>query len=183
MSGKKKKQQRDLLSFWAVEGQPPPAKLARSEETVEEALDLSVNDRAEENESPEGTENETAEETEDDDVEEIEAPEDTEDETEERAEETVEMRVETGKKQSAKSGAATYRCTFKREWTAEWPFITLGTTSYYWCSICRHENSCAHQGKADVIRHIKSKGHRAKEQAIQSTTTIAPYYAQSLLVA
>ncbi|KAK1874983.1 G polyprotein [Dissostichus eleginoides] len=47
MSGKKKKQQRDLLSFWAVEGQPPPAKLARSEETVEEALDLSVNDRAE----------------------------------------------------------------------------------------------------------------------------------------
>ncbi|KAK1898185.1 Vacuolar membrane protease [Dissostichus eleginoides] len=129
MSGKKKKkQQRDLLSFWAVEGQPPPAKLARSEETVEEALDLSVNDRVEENESPEGTENETAEETEDDDVEEIEAPEDTEDETEEPAEETVEMRVETGKKQSAKSGAATYRCTFKREWTAEWPFITLGTT-------------------------------------------------------
>ncbi|KAK1878577.1 Zinc finger CCCH domain containing protein 6 [Dissostichus eleginoides] len=58
-------------------GQPPPAKLARSEETVEEALDLSVNDRAEENESPEGTENETAEETEDDDVEEIEAPEET----------------------------------------------------------------------------------------------------------
>ncbi|KAK1875831.1 Cytosolic carboxypeptidase 1 [Dissostichus eleginoides] len=77
MSGKKKKQQRDLLSFWAVEGEPPPAKLARSEETVEEALDLSVNDRAEENESPEGTENETAEETEDDDVEEIEAPEET----------------------------------------------------------------------------------------------------------
>ncbi|XP_071061695.1 protein FAM200B-like [Pseudochaenichthys georgianus] len=176
---KKKKQQRDLLSFWAVEGQPPPAKLARSEETVEEALDLSVNDRAEENECPEGTENETAEETEDDDdVEEIKAPEDTEDETEEPAEETVEMRVETGKKQSVKSGAATYRCTFKREWTAEWPFITIGTTtSYYWCSICRHENSCAHQGKADVIRHMKSKGHRAKEQAIQSTTTIAPYYA------
>ncbi|XP_033967957.2 uncharacterized protein [Pseudochaenichthys georgianus] len=131
---KKKKQQRDLLSFWAVEGQPPPAKLAR----------------AEENECPEGTENETAEETEDDDdVEEIKAPEDTEDETEEPAEETVEMRVETGKKQSVKSGAATYR----------------------------HENSCAHQGKADVIRHMKSKGHRAKEQAIQSTTTIAPYYA------
>ncbi|XP_071059765.1 uncharacterized protein [Pseudochaenichthys georgianus] len=68
---KKKKQHRDLLSFWAVEGQPPPAKLARSEETVEEALDLSVNDRAEENECPEGTENETAEETEDDDVEDI----------------------------------------------------------------------------------------------------------------
>ncbi|KAJ3592740.1 hypothetical protein NHX12_007867, partial [Muraenolepis orangiensis] len=108
MSGKKKKQQRDLLPFWAVEGQPPPAKLARSEETVEEALDLSVNDRAEENQSPEGTENETAEDTEDDDVEEIEAPEDTEDETEEPAEETVEMRVETGKKQRAKSGAATY---------------------------------------------------------------------------
>lgn len=60
---KKKKQQRDLLSFWA--------KLARSEETVEEALDLSVNDRAEGNECPEGTENETAEETEDDDVEDI----------------------------------------------------------------------------------------------------------------
>lgn len=181
MSGKKKQQQRDLLSFWAGKGQPPPAKRARSEETMEEALDPSVNNRlrVEENESPEGTEDENAEETEaDDDVEEIEAPEDTEDETEEPAEETVEMRVEAGKKQRAKSGAATYRCTFKGEWTAEWPFITLGTTtSYYWCSICRHENSCAHQGKTDVIRHIKSKGHRAKEQPIQSTTTIASYYA------
>ncbi|KAK5923804.1 hypothetical protein CgunFtcFv8_000741 [Champsocephalus gunnari] len=80
MSDKKKQQQqRDLLSFWA--------KPARSEETVEEALDLSVNDRAEEHECPEGTEDET----EDDDVEEIKAPEDTEDET---AEETEDDDVE-----------------------------------------------------------------------------------------
>ena len=42
-----------------------------------------------------------------------------EDETEEPAEKTVEIRVDTGKKQKAKSGTAIYRCTFKREWTAE----------------------------------------------------------------
>ncbi len=118
----------------------------------------------------------TEDEAEDAVVEEIE---DTEDEMEEPAEKTEDLeRVDTGKKQSARSGAATYRCTFKREWTAEWPFITVGTTiSYYWCCICRHENSCAHQGKADVIRHIKSKAHHTKEQTIQSTVSIAPYYA------
>ncbi|XP_028303727.1 uncharacterized protein LOC114463975 isoform X6 [Gouania willdenowi] len=114
------------------------------------------------------------EDSEDEDVEEKQI-ENTEDETEEPAEKTVEMRIDTGKKKKAKSGAAIYRCAFKREWTAEWPFITVGTTSsYFWCSICRHENSCAHQGKADVTRHIKSKAHRTKEQAIQSTASIAP---------
>lgn len=138
-----------------------------------------------ENESAEGAEetedqerSEEIEDSEDEGVEEIQIENtEIEDETEEPAEKTVEMSVDTGKKQKAKSGAAIYRCTFKREWTAEWPFITLGTTSsYFWCSICRHENSCAHQGKADVTRHVKSKTHRTKEQAVQSTASIAPYY-------
>lgn len=75
------------------------------------------------------------------------------------------------------AGAATYRCSFKNEWTVKWPFITVGTTSsYYWCSLCRQEMSCCHQGIADVQRHIKSKAHQSKEQALQSTSRIGQFY-------
>lgn len=84
--------------------------------------------------------------------------------------------VRVAKKRSL-AGAATYRCSFKNEWTVKWPFIRVGTTSsYYWCSLCRQENSCCHQGIADVQRHIKSKAHLSKEQALQSTSRIGQFY-------
>ncbi|XP_060775583.1 uncharacterized protein LOC132885202 [Neoarius graeffei] len=55
--------------------------------------------------------------------------------------------------------------------------VTSGTTnSYCWCSVCRQENSCGHQGVADVQRHIKSKAHQSKEQALQSTSRIGQFY-------
>ena len=168
MPGKRKRQQRNLRSFWAVPVTAPPYAPPENEsaEGTEETEDQERSDEIEDSE--------------DEALEEIQIKNtETEDETEEPAEmcEPVEMSVDTGKKQKIKSGAAIYRCTFKREWTAEWPFITVGTTtSYFWCSICRHENSCVHQGKADVTRHIKSKVHRTKEQAVQSTASIAPYY-------
>lgn len=74
------------------------------------------------------------------------------------------------------SGAATYKSSFHNEWTSKWPFITVGSTSsYYWCSI-RQENSCAHQGVRDVTRHIESKGHQAKQQALKSTHTVKNLY-------
>lgn len=96
------------------------------------------------------------------------------------AEETVERTGNIEKKQKALSGAAVYRCNFKAEWTAEWPFISIGSTpSCFWCSMCRREISCAHQGKSDVKRHLKSKVHRTKELAVQSiqpTAIIAPCY-------
>ncbi|KAG1959631.1 hypothetical protein F2P79_005885 [Pimephales promelas] len=41
----------------------------------------------------------------------------------------------------------------------------------------RQENSCAHQGVTDVNRHVKSKGHQSKEQALQSASGIAKFYA------
>lgn len=86
-----------------------------------------------------------------------------------------EVRVVAKKRPLA--GAATYRCTFKSEWTVKWPFITVGTTnSYYWCSVCRQENSCCHQSIADVQRHIKSKSYLFKEQALQSTSRIGQFY-------
>ena len=162
MLGKRKSPQRDLLSFWAVPVTAPPYAPPENE-SAEGTEEMEDKARSEEIEDSEG---------EDFDCIQIENT-----ETEEPAEKNVEIRINSGKKQKAKSGAAIYRCTFKREWTAEWPFISVGTTTaYFWCSVCRHENSCAHQGKADVARHIKSKIHRSKEQAAQSTASIAPYY-------
>lgn len=77
-------------------------------------------------------------------------------------------------KSRALCGAATYRCTFKNEWTTKWPFITKGSLStHYWCSVCRVENACCHQGVSDIIvRHVKSKGHQEKVRTTESTTTI-----------
>lgn len=95
---------------------------------------------------------------------------------EDTIEETVQNPLETGKKRGL-SGAATYRCFFKKEWSTRWPFITMGTTSsFYWCSVCRQENSCAHQGVRDISRHVEGKGHRAKEQALKSASNVAQFY-------
>ena len=74
-------------------------------------------------------------------------------EEEETVEETVEEMART--KGRKVPGAATYKTSFNSEWTSKWPCITVGSTSsYYWCSICRQETSCAHPGVRDVTRHI-----------------------------
>ncbi|CAL8302901.1 unnamed protein product [Arctogadus glacialis] len=126
MSGKR---QMSILSCFAMKDQLPK-KVARSEEeTVEKAVVEDVDEAVED----------TAEEA----VEEMEetARVSVEDKS---LEETVEKPLETGKKRGV-SGAATNRCVFKKEWSTRWPFITMGTTSsFYWCSVCRQDNSCAH---------------------------------------
>ncbi|KAF3850555.1 hypothetical protein F7725_012327, partial [Dissostichus mawsoni] len=105
-----------------------------------------------------------------------EAVEETVEEVEEAVEETGENPLETEKRRGL-CGAATYRCSFKKEWSTRWPFITMGTTSsFYWCSVCRQENSCAHQGVRDISRHVEGKGHRAKEQHLNSVSSIAQFY-------
>ena len=57
-----------------------------------------------------------------------------EEETVEVEEQSVTEHVEVTvvPRKRALSGAATYRCTFKNEWTTQWPFITVGTTSSYY---------------------------------------------------
>lgn len=83
------------------------------------------------------------------------------------------QRPEQGQKSRALCGAATCRYIFKNEWTTTWPFITKQSPStHYWCSVCIVENTCCHQGVTDVVRHIKSKSHQEKQQALQSTTTL-----------
>ncbi|KAK1902456.1 Histone acetyltransferase mst2 [Dissostichus eleginoides] len=105
-----------------------------------------------------------------------EAVEETVEEVEEPVEETGENPLETEKRRGL-CGAATYRCSFKKEWSTRWPFMTMGTTSsFYWCSVCRQENSCAHQGVRDISRHVEGKGHRAKEQPLNSVSSIAQFY-------
>ena len=77
----------------------------------------------------------------------------------------------------AKSGAATYQTSFKSDWSKEWPFITKGSTNHhYWCSICRVERLCSHQGKRDIERHIKSESHVKKTQAVKSSKRINTFF-------
>src|SRR4029434_5356937 len=102
-----------------------------------------------------------------------------EEETVQVEEETVEETVEEMARAKGRkvAGAATYKTSFNSEWTSKWPCITVGSTSsYYWCSICRQENSCAHPGVRDVTRHIRKKGHHAKQQALKSTSTVKNFY-------
>ena len=150
MSGKK---QISILSF-AQRGKPPkkarlgPEKVVNTleEEMVEEEETVQV----EEEETVQVEEGETVQ------VEEEETVQVEEEETvEEMVDETVEEMART--KGRKVQGAATYKTYFNSEWTSKWPFITVeSTSSYYWCSICRQENSCAHQGVRDVTRHIGS---------------------------
>ena len=165
MSGKK---QISILSF-AQRGKPPkkarlgPEKVVNTleEEMVEEEETVQV----EEEETVQVEEEETVQ------VEEEETVQVEEEETvEEMVEETVEEMART--KGRKVPGAATYKTSFNSEWTSKWPFITVGSTSsYYWCSICRQETSCAHPGVRDVTRHIGSKRHLAKQQAPAQSKT------------
>ena len=73
------------------------------------------------------------------------------------------------KKSKASSGAAKYGTTYDPAWTDEFHYIHKGTTAgHFWCSICRVERSCSHQGKTDVKRHIESEGHQRKMKAADS---------------
>ena len=157
MSGKK---QISILSF-AQRGKPPKkARLGpENVNTLEEEM-------VEEEETVQVEEEETVQ------VEEEETVQVEEEETvEEMVEETVEEMART--KGRKVPGAATYKTSFNSEWTSKWPFITVGSTSsYYWCSICRQETSCAHPGVRDVTRHIGSKGHQPKQQALKSTSAV-----------
>ena len=154
------KKQISILSF-AQRGKPPKkARLGpENVNTLEEEM-------VEEEETVQVEEEETVQ------VEEEETVQVEEEETvEEMVEETVEEMART--KERNVPGAATYKTSFNSEWTSKWPFITVGSTSsYYWCSICRQENSCDHPGVRDVTRHIGSKGHQAKQQALKSTSTV-----------
>ena len=80
------------------------------------------------------------------------------------------------KSEKAASGSATYKSKFKREWTSSWPFITQGaTSSHFFCSVCRKDVSCSHQGVRDVKRHITASTHLEKEQALKSANKISKY--------
>ena len=64
----------------------------------------------------------------------------------------------TGKE---KKGVGKYDCTFKKDWTKEWSFITAANDPHsFHCVICARDVSCKHQGRTDVVRHIKKDIHQ-----------------------
>ena len=71
----------------------------------------------------------------------------------------------TGKKND---GAAKYDCTFKKDWTKEWSFITAANDPHsFHCVICARDVSCKHQGRADVERHIKKDIHQNNTKRLE----------------
>ena len=158
-----------ILSF-AQRGKSPKKARLGPEKVVntleEEMVEVEETVQVEEEETVQVEEGETVQ---------VEEEETVQVEEEETVEETVEEMART--KGRKVPGAATYKTSFNSEWTSKWPFITVGSTSsYYWCSICRQENSCAHPGVRDVTRHIGSKGHQAKQQALKSTSAVKNFY-------
>ncbi len=115
------------------------------EETVQVEDDETV--QVEDEETVQVEDEETVQ-VEDDETVQVEDEETVQVEDEETVEEMAKVSEEAIKTKGRKvPGAATYKSSFNNEWTSKWPFITVGSTSsYYWCSICRQENSCAHQG-------------------------------------
>lgn len=58
----------------------------------------------------------------------------------------------------------------------EWPLKNETLNTQYWSFlVCRKENACCHQGIADVTWHINTKGHKAKQKALQSSCEIQQY--------
>src|SRR4029434_5698671 len=144
MSGKK---QISILSF-AQRGKPLKKARLGPEKVVntleEEMVEVEETVQVEEEETVQVEEGETVQ---------VEEEETVQVEEEETVEETVEEMARTKGRKVPE--AATYKTSFNSEWTSKWPCITVGSTSsYYWCSICRQETSCAHPGVRDVTRHI-----------------------------
>ena len=78
-------------------------------------------------------------------------------------------------KKAKYAGAAKYKSKFKKDWIVKYPFVSSVTSdkSLFHCNVCNRTLSCAHQGEADLKRHIASDGHTAlaKEQAKQPAIT------------
>ena len=78
-------------------------------------------------------------------------------------------------KKAKYAGAAKYKSKFNKDWIVKYPFVSSVTSdkSVFHCNICNRTLSCAHQGEADLKRHIDSDGHTAlaKEQAKQPAIT------------
>ena len=71
----------------------------------------------------------------------------------------------TGKKTK---GAGKYDCTFKKDWTKEWSFITAANDPHsFHCVICTRDVSCKHQGRADVERHINKDIHQNNTKRLE----------------
>ena len=84
-----------------------------------------------------------------------------------KAESPVESPVKeiTGKK---KIGVGKYDCTFKKDWTKEWSFVTAANDPHsFHCVICARDVSCKHQGRADVVRHIKKDIHQNNTKRLE----------------
>ena len=71
----------------------------------------------------------------------------------------------TGKK---KIGVGKYDCAFKEDWTKEWSFVTAANDPHsFHCVICARDVSCKHQGRADVVRHIKKDIHQNNTKRLE----------------
>ena len=66
-------------------------------------------------------------------------------------------------KKAKYAGAAKYKIKFKKDWIVKYPFVSSVTSdkSLFHCNVCNRTLSCAHQGEADLKRHIASDGHTA----------------------
>lgn len=87
-------------------------------------------------------------------------------------------------------GSATYNARFQSKWSDEWPCIrkAVGKDTAFFCTLCKKEVSCSHQGKLDVIRHVTGTTHEKfaseiKKQSKLTFPAVDPKISERTLIA
>ena len=73
-----------------------------------------------------------------------------------------------------KLGAAVYRTKFNHSWKSLYPFINKvkGDPYKFFCSVCSRNESCDHQGKRDMERHVSKTLHQSNAKSLKSQSLI-----------
>jgi len=110
-----------------------------------------------------------------DDVSIIEQGGDTSEEEESDTDVVPAKRQKLDPKGKKKAGAAVYKSKFQVQWQKKYPFLSpvARDASMFHCGVCNKDNSCAHQGETDVVRHIKSAQHTKAVKAMKHTQKLS----------
>ena len=65
------------------------------------------------------------------------------------------------------SGATAYNTTYDSKWCSKYQVKAWSSQTNFSCVVCFREFSCAHQGEADVKRHILTTTHKDKASSLR----------------
>lgn len=90
-------------------------------------------------------------------------------------EDVIDLEAPPSPKRSRVAGAATYGTRFNSEWAHQFPFLSKGKVDpvySFYCSVCKKDVSCRHQGIADVKRHERSNSHTSNAKVLRTNSSL-----------